>query len=253
MNVDTYISQKALSYNDLNKFSQSPLHYKHNVEAPKEPTKSMEFGILFKMAVLDPAAFKDQCYMVPVSDKRTVAGRAEALKAEQENEGKTGIPMEMYQSIMQMRENVYSNGKANRVLNCEHLRYFFWNDPDTLVTCKGKVSILKKGEWMAEIVTTQNADPEVFAYDILNYNYHRKAAFQLDSAKQTVPYYLIVVEKQAPFAVNVFRMPKQLITRGRREYKDLLKQFSICELTNNWPGYEWKDSEEIIMKRLKIR
>jgi hypothetical protein len=251
MKTETYIAQKALSYNNLNTFAKSPMHYKYEEENGVEPTKSMEFGILFKLAVLDPAAFKDQYYMIPVVDKRTIAGKHEALKAEHENEGKTGIAMEMYKSIIQMRDNLYNNGKANKLLNCEHLKYFVWNDPDTLVTCKGKVSILKERHWMAEIVTTHNADPEYFAYDILNYNYHRKAAFQLDAAKQKVPYYLIVVEKQAPFAVNVFKMPTQLITKGRRAYKDLLKQFSICELTDNWPGYECKDSEEIIRRKLK--
>jgi len=251
--TQTFIEEKALSYRDLNTFAKSPMHYKYYAENGMEQTKSMEFGILFKLAVLDPAAFKDQYYMIPVADKRTVAGKNGALKAEQENEGKTGIPMEMYKSILQMRENVYSNGKANKLLNCEHLKYFFWNDPETLVTCKGKVSILKERQWMAEIVTTHNADPEQFASDILNYHYHRKAAFQQDAAKQKVPYYLIVVEKQAPFAVNVFKMPGELITKGRKAYKDLLKQFSVCELTNSWPGYECKDSEEIVRRKLKLR
>jgi hypothetical protein len=254
MTVETYITQKALSYSDLNTFSQSPLHYKHFAENPQEPTKSMEFGILFKLAVLDPAAFKDQYYMVPVSDKRTVAGKAEALKAEQANEGKTGIAMEMYQAIMQMRENVYSNGKANKLLNCEHRKYFTWNDPETLVACKGKVSIIKDRSWIAEIVTTQNADPNHFWEDIIKYNYHRKAAFQLDAAKQkSQSYYLIVVEKQAPFAVNVLKMPTEIISQGRREYKDLLKRYSICELTDNWPGYECKDSEAIIRRKLGLK
>jgi hypothetical protein len=250
--IETKVSEKALSYSDLNMFSKSPLHYKYFAENPQEPTKSMEFGILFKLAMLNPAAFKDQYYMIPVADKRTIAGKNEARKAEHENEGKTGIPMEMYKAIMQMRDNVYSNSKANKLLNCEHQETFFWNDPETLVTCQGKVSILKERHWMAEIVTTHNADPEHFAYDLVNYNYHRKAAFQLDAAKQKVPYYLIVVEKQAPFAVNVFKMPSQLITKGRREYKDLLKQYSICELTDNWPGYEIKDSEAIVLKKLKV-
>jgi hypothetical protein len=156
----------------------------------------------------------------------------------------------MYSAIEKMRENIYSHGLASKLLNSNHQVSYFWNDKDTLTPCKTIASIVKEREFMAEIITTTNADPAQFLQKIVEYNYHRKAAFQLDAAKQRVPFYLIAVEKQAPFAVSVMKIPRELLRQGRKEYKTLLKYYTVCELTNNWPGYECKDADETLKLQL---
>lgn len=247
---ENYKAAQSMSHTHLNWFERSPMHYKHFLENGIDTTKSMEIGMLFKTAVLNPSEFENQYFKVPIADKRTVEGKIKARESAEQNEGKTGIQYELYTAIEKMRENVYSHGLASELLNSDHQIPYFWNDKDTLVPCKTIASIVKERKIMAEVVTTTNADPAEFLQKIIEYKYYRKAAFQLDAAKIRGPYYLIAVEKQAPFAVSVMRIPSKLIRHGRKEYKKLLKYYSVCELTNNWPGYECKDADETLKLQL---
>jgi hypothetical protein len=252
MITENYLSIPAMSLTYLNEFERSPLHYKELLKNGLDSTKSMEMGMLFKTAILNPSDFESHYFKMPQADMRTVEGKIKAKESKAANEGKIAISYDMYYAIEKMRENVYSHGLASKLLNAQHQVPYFWNDKDTLVSCKTIASIVKDRKIMAEVVTTTNADPAQFLQKIIDYKYYRKAAFQLDAAKIRGPYYIIAVEKQAPFAVSVMRIPSELIRLGRKEYKQLLKYYSVCELTNNWPGYECKDADETLKLQLKI-
>ncbi len=47
---------------------------------------------------------------------------------------------------------------------------------------------------------------------------------------------MIAVEKEAPYAVAVYRVSEAAIESGRREYTHLLERLKHCLDTDRWPG-----------------
>jgi hypothetical protein len=47
----------------------------------------------------------------------------------------------------------------------------------------------------------------------------------------------IAVEREAPYAVGVYRLLDEVIALGRAENEDLLRQYVWCQKNATWPGY----------------
>jgi hypothetical protein len=247
-----YLSNPAMSHTKLTYFKQSPKHYQHFTNNPYEPTKAQTLGGIIQTSILNPLSFANDYFEFPNEDKRTIVGKTAYEKKIAENQGKIGIKADEYAMIVQMQAALFSSKLAKKLLSVEPSNAYYWTDEDTLVDCKAMPKIYKPGKWMADLITTTCADPNIFLYDIIKYGYHRKAAFNLEAVKEKIPYYLIVIEKQAPYGVSVIKLPQVIINDGKKENKDLLKQFSICQLHDKWPCYEAKLlSEAAIMKKLK--
>lgn len=55
---------------------------------------------------------------------------------------------------------------------------------------------------------------------------------------RTLPFYFLAVEKEAPFAVAVYRASEDLIEIGRAKYCGALQLLRWCRDRGEWPGYQ---------------
>jgi hypothetical protein len=145
----------------------------------------------------------------------------------------------------------------------------FWTDPDTGVSCRGRIDWIQLEPdtaeeiiyyTVADIKSTQNASPASFQRDVFKYGYHIQAAMYWDgmSALGYYPQSFVFSawEKKPPFATALYYMTEELLEAGRKEYKRLLKIYAECLKTDNWPGYsnsieplllpDWYGKTEII-------
>lgn len=110
------------------------------------------------------------------------------------------------------------------------------------VACKGRLDFVRSKEpVIVDLKTTRDASPEGFGKEAARYRYHTQAAFYADGYRaatgQDLPYVIIAVEPEEPFAVSVFRVPPQLMQMGRDEYRTLLQRLEMCRKSFEWPPY----------------
>jgi hypothetical protein len=110
---------------------------------------------------------------------------------------------------------------------------------------KARFDWLPLGNALVDVKTTQDASPEAFAKEILNYRYHVQAAYYLDifndSRAESEPpkecFIFVAVEKHPPYLTAVYNLEIKAIGQGRKLYIDGLVKYIDCASRNEWPGY----------------
>ena len=187
--------------------SKSPLHFKYYSEKPITETAAMKFGTAFHTYLLEPEKFKKEYVREPNVDKRTTLGKQTWAKFLERFSDKKWVTESELNSIEEM------------------------------------ANILKENKHYKELVdvkTTRNASPEAFGETIINQKYHMQAAYYLDGTGLD-KYYIVAIEKAAPYGVCVYKFSKKLIEKGREEY---IKGIEIMkEITTK--GYSGYNNDEI--------
>jgi hypothetical protein len=99
--------------------------------------------------------------------------------------------------------------------------------------------------YLVDFKTAQSASERDFERNAFSHGYHIQAAFYLDvwnalagADDKRTGFRFVVVEKSAPYAVNVFDASPEFLARGRDDYKRALALFARCVAEDNWPAYE---------------
>lgn len=109
---------------------------------------------------------------------------------------------------------------------------------------------------IVDLKTADNGDPDVYDRKAWELNYHRAGAIYVDTVGAD-DFYLIVVEKEAPYVACVYLIDESLIMKGRNDestgYVPILSGIAKCRdlygsefnpESKPWPGYEWKANED---------
>jgi exodeoxyribonuclease VIII len=235
-----YYSHPAISNSKLSYLAKSPAHFKHLLEVGFKETEALEFGRAFHCAVLEPDKFLSSYVTMPRVDRRTKEGKATFNEFIDSNEGKCIIDQDDYDKILSMSRKLLSSDAINELLEGEYEKEFLWTDDDTGIECKSKLDVYKKGVRVVDIKTTDCADPEQFHKSVFKYSYHRQGGMYLDAVGENIPYYIIAIEKEAPYEFSILKLSDEVLEYGRREYKSLLDKYAQCIVNNYWPGYEAK-------------
>jgi hypothetical protein len=235
-----YYQDPAISNSKLGYLAKSPAHFKHMVDTGFKETEALEFGRAFHCAVLEPDKFLSSYVAMPKVDRRTTVGKCTFEKFILENKSKCIIDQDDYDKILSMSKKLLSSDAINELLEGEYEKEFFWLDEETGIECKSKLDVYKKGIRVLDIKTTDCADPEQFHRSIFKYGYHRQGGMYIDAVGEKVPYYIIAIEKEAPYEFSILKLSDDVLEYGRREYKNLLDLYAQCLINNYWPGYEAK-------------
>ena len=76
----------------------------------------MQLGSVTHAAILEPDRFQSEFVCAPVLDKRTKAGKEKFAQFEEENKGKVVVHSDMYSKTIAMRDAVYANSAAKKLL-----------------------------------------------------------------------------------------------------------------------------------------
>lgn len=249
---DPYFDLPGVSNSDLKHFKRSPEHYKEYKRSGSIETDAMTFGSAFHCYVLENKLF-DQNYTIldeslkpaPGKDYRTLVNREwkEAFYNEAIATGKTVIDPGQFETIKRMTDKLYSNNPSKDLLEFtrnEFEKSLKWNWKKT--GCKGKCDISNE-VFLADLKTTQNADPSEFHRQIIKMEYYRQAGMYLDGDAgghinygAVKDFYFIAIESTAPYGISVSVCSKDLIQKGIEEYRGLVEQIQAC-----WDNEEWQD------------
>lgn len=211
--------------------------------APFESTKAMNLGRAFHALVGEPRLFPSLFAMAPKCDRRTKEGKALYEAFTQENQGKTVLSEDEYAAMDGMLQSVLNNKIALGCLSGGVSEVSaFVDDPDTGVGVKCRPDYFRKTGVIVDIKTAADASAGAFQKSMATYGRHIQTALYLDvmsavTGEKLTNFVHIVVEKTEPFAIGIYALDDVSIEQGRREYKALLKSYSVCQKQGKFPAY----------------
>ena len=92
-----------------------------------------------------------------------------------------------------------------------------------------------------DLKTTTDARPDAFVRSVVNFGYEVQAAFYVDVAQAIDglkrDFYWVGVEKDAPYAVAVYKASDEMLERGRQQYIKAIDLYKECASLDLWPAY----------------
>lgn len=224
-----------ISISELNLLDKAPIVFKKYIidGVERKKSKALRIGTLWHTVLLEPEKIGD--FIVSRSDDERTLFFKEAEKEAKEKNTIAVSKKELDQALT-ARDEIMSHPKIKTLLQGALVeRAMFWESDG--VKCKGKFDAYNHGA-LIDFKTTESI--RGFQDSILSYNYHRQMAFYLDGLNacdvSCNRVYWIVCEKESPYLHKVFECDKESIFFGRQEYRELLKKYKECKLTNVWPG-----------------
>ncbi len=244
-----YFKHPALSNSKLGWYKQSPKHYKYFQEHGKEDRPAYLIGSATHTVLFEPELFKGIYHVVdesqrpfPDKDFRKAENKIWLSDITEAYSHKKIITLEEYDMIMFMMEELQDNNQAVEILKgAKYEQEVFWTDPETKLECKKKIDIQGQG-YKGDYKTADNADPFLWQRKAWGMDYYRQAGFYslTDSIESPEPFWFIVQEKKAPYAVSVHLCTQEMINYGKDEAMKLMKQLLACKNADYWPSYEIK-------------
>ena len=241
MSEDEYRNHPAVNKSTLWVLQKSPLHYQYACENPSQDTQALKMGRAIHEAVLQPEEYKTHYVAAPDVDRRTKEGKelyTEFLFAAGDKEILTASE---YQEVSRIASAVWECKEAEELLTgCTMEKPLFWTHEDTGIECKCRVDAMRPGI-MIDLKTSSDASTSAFSRDVFRYGYDVQAAHYVDGyhsfCGEFPSWFFIVVEKTAPYAVNVLHTDAGIIDYGFLRRDALLQRLKECRDSGIWEGY----------------
>jgi len=237
---------------------KSPAHYLHELRKPETTTEATSFGSYLHSLILTPADC-DVDYMV-LDERERPFPQANYTNAYNKNwknaiigecaaKRKTLISLEDHQRALSCRDAINRHALARELITDSvgvHERLVQWTNKETGVLCKARIDKTRNLGKIVDLKTTRDASARPFMRSIIDYGYHRQAAFYLDGSLGK-RFTFVVVESSDPFGVQVYDLSDEFIELGRSSYQSALKHIKICrekygsefDAATVWPSYDY--------------
>ena len=239
--ADQYHADPAYSFSAIKQAMRSPAHLKAWLTAPPEQTPAMRLGTLTHLAVLQPDLFASTTAVAPIVDRRTKEGKSIWEQFQAQNTGKEIITNDEREQLTAMRDSVRIHPAASALLGEGTAEVSVFNQcAETGLPLKARMDWVRENA-IVDLKTTEDASPAGFAKSFSNYRYDLQAAHYRRMLKLQgrgdLPFYLIAVEKEAPFAVAVYRLDEGDLTLADMQMQQQLRAIASCCEFNSWPAY----------------
>ena len=228
-----------LSSTDMRRLLRSPAHYKNPTILE---TPALAFGSLVHAFVLEPHSAEARYRPRAEVDGRTKEGKQvreweAALSASQ---GIKFVSRSDYDAAISISSSVRSHLGATELLSNG------FAEVAGLISDFNGVNVRIKPDFrtstaIVDLKTTQDARSDAFTRSILNYGYDVQAALYVDVAAaidgMKRDFYWIAVEKDAPYAVAVYKASDEMLQRGREQYTRAIDLYKECAALDLWPAY----------------
>ena len=228
-----------LSSTDIRRLLRSPAHYKN----PKiEDSPALQFGSLVHEFVLLPHIAEARYRPKANVDGRTKEGKAvrdwEASLAAQQ--GVKFITESDYNAAVSIAASVRAHLGASALLAGGVAETAGIVSDFLGVNCRIKPDY-RTDSYIVDLKTCYDARPEQFCKSALAYQYQVQAALYVDVAEaidgKKRDFYWVAVEKDAPYAVAVYKASEEMLEHGRRLYQGAIKLYKDCAGVDMWPAY----------------
>lgn len=236
-----YRAAEGISQTALKQVEISPRHYLSYInEAKREPTPAQVIGTLTHDAVLEQV----EGYVVKPDDFDGRTAEGKRLTKHWEDCKITAISKEIHLNIKGMTIAVQNHPMARKILYGQghnEVSIFKRHEPTGLLL-KGRADRLtvdgQNLTVVADLKTCERggAKEGEFSKSIWNWGYHRQAKFYLKLFGASY-FVFVVVEKEAPYAVNCFNLDARSLSIGDSENERDLAIIKSCTDSGDWPAY----------------
>ena len=253
LTYDEYAMIPAINFSKLRRFIHTAAHARYYMDHPPEETKALRFGHLMHAVLLEPRSVDEQFMAMPKVDRRTKAGKAAWAQAQIAAQARTIVTEEELAMCHNIRHNISQHPTARELLlgaGGANEVSVIWRDEATEVLCKsrwdrlgpigaqGVLGDIKSSGKVASLRNWQRA-----CYD---YGYFEQAAMYLDGANALYPlpedqrreFMWLVVEKDLPNLIRVFKADDDALEFGYQEFRRHLDAYAECLTKGEFPGWE---------------
>lgn len=249
--ADYHADRNSLSVSGAKTLLKAPALYKHQLDNPVR-RDVFDFGSAAHALVLgvgDPIAVID----APTWQTKAAKEAREAARAN----GETPLLVADYERVQEMADALASHTFAMSLLSGGKPEVSAYAvDEPTGVMRRCRFDYLRPGIGV-DYKSTADASPDGFARSVVNFGYDMQAAWYTDLADDlghTLDAFAFVAqEKTAPYIVEVYELPLDLIVRGRTRNYRALERFRDCTETGIWPGYTGRDFTTLPAPRWALR
>ena len=228
-----------LSSSDIRRLLRSPAHYKNptRIESP-----AMAFGTLVHTFVLEPHVAEARYRTRADVDGRTKEGKAvrdwEASLAAQQ--GIQFVGRADYDAATSIASAVRTH------LGCVSIMSGGLAEVSCILDGFRDINVRIRPDYLTDkhivdLKTCVDARSDAFSRSIMTFGYAIQASWYCDIAQaldgQKRDFYWVAVEKEAPFAVAVYKASDAMLSYGRREYLKAIELYKECASLDLWPAY----------------
>jgi len=230
--TEYYSDNEYVTNSMLGLLNKSPQHLLRYMQGAQEESKALDIGKAFHTMVLEPSKIDNE---VVVFEGKTRRGKVwDEFKME--NADKTIVSTSEWNMINNMSNILFENEQAMSFINSsKHEVVEVWENKG--INCKGKADMVTTSlEWIEDkkviidLKTTRDSSPESFRRSAYNYGYDRQAAFYLDGFKAD-EFWFLVIEKEAPYRVGIYKASEEFIESGRQKNQSLLSSYKEFFIT----------------------
>ena len=226
------MKKDRLSYSALSQFDKSPNHLLSYWQQDFEPTPAMLFGSLVHKMILEPETFSVDYAVYEGTRRGNAWNEFKAL-----NDTKTIVTAKEYNIALKTFNNAKQNDifKGLLMQTNETEKHIEWKYKD--VKYHGFCDMVGD-DFIADIKIVQDAG-EKFARDLRYNNYSLQATMYLTGLPKK-DYYIIAIEKTAPYNVQVYKFGEQILNNANRKY------YYLNEAYKDWDGCPQSYSSGIV-------
>lgn len=244
-----YHAGPGLSSSDVKLLLRSPAHYRHTKAAGSKITADLLFGQLVHDLVGMPDRWDHLWHVVDASTRNTNRykdavkdhpGKTCVLTAEFEAAAEVAVAVRQSHQVADCR--LTDGTELGDILAGALLEHsIYWQQQDVL--CKARPDIwLRDRNVVVDLKTTRCAEPDAFLRDAIRYGYHTSAAWYCRAVQSVTgepvrAWLWLVVEKEAPYAVQVYQADPGLLAIGDHNCSRGLDRFKACSEADSWPAY----------------
>jgi hypothetical protein len=224
--------------------SKSPAHLQAARRIPHKETPALILGKALHARVLEPDTYSERFTVAPKVDRRTKAGKQAWQEFTDANPGATILSENDAGTLENMAAAIDAHPLGQHLFKHGAAELTgLYRDPSTQVPCKFRPDYCREQDGiLLDLKTTLDASPAAFERSIQQYGYHFQAAmywhgFYRVTGTPAQDFLFVVVEKQPPYAVAVYRIDEQSLNAGRRQYRKALDAYARCLNSDLWPAY----------------
>lgn len=220
--------------------SKTPAHFDYQRNRPTY-SDAFDIGTAAHSIILEDSF--DGIQEVTADNWMTKAAKEARTAAR--SQGLTPLLTKELAQVRRMRDSVMAHPKARAVLEggTPEVSVFWDHETGTELKCRPDKwnPDHAQGNLIVDLKTTVSADPEKFAKSVAEYGYHQQEAHYVDGLRAhgyTPKFVFVLVEKTAPYLVNVVELDPYAVELGRAANEKGIRLYNECLSNNRWPGYQ---------------
>lgn len=270
MPAHEYRADPAWSVSQVNLLPEQPeLFYGYHVAKPplweRPATPNMDRGTILHACLLDGADL--DAFIIPahvLSSNGSRAGKAWQRWKETRGDDPC-IKDSEADDLRQMIASVRAEPQAAKLLDAPggvEVSLFATDEP-TGLRLKGRIDKLAKLKdtlVVVDLKTTSDPTDRAFSRSLIDYGYHRQAAWYLDlvagpdvPVDELPPFVFICVRNEPPYECRVWELASSAIALGREKNREALIDLAKRLASDNWRGPQFNTIPLIDLPRWVYR